>query len=234
MILVSVQDRYLIVDSSYGWELRFNDTKVLRYYSGRYIADLYAKIGSEGHGDDILRNVKLWYDDKDEPGRFDWQLSEIPIVELTGVNGQVVQVANWPEEQPVRVMNFPEVQKVERSEYSRFYCGAFETAYSFIGFINGLGSRFRVDIGAGGFRACFDGFLMVSPSSSSSGSVAVFLNGFLDYGGGDEFAVYGNGTRYPDITSLAAGGVCFSYLAAGGGQMRVSYSLRFLAIGDPA
>jgi hypothetical protein len=105
LVKVSVQDRYLIVDSSYAWELRFNDSKVLKYYSGRYIADLYARIGSEGHGDDILRNVQLYYDDGDKPGSFDWQLSEIPIVELTGVNGQIVQVANWPEVQPVEVVN---------------------------------------------------------------------------------------------------------------------------------
>jgi len=104
---ISVQDRYLLVESSEPWILHFNDDKELKYYHGRYIVDLYAKLGSEGHGDQIIRNVWLEYDDRDKPDevRFLWQTSEIPVQQLTGVDGQMVQV-----------MNFPDIQRVKLEE----------------------------------------------------------------------------------------------------------------------
>jgi hypothetical protein len=109
---ISVQDRYLIVDSEVRFTIHFNDTKKLDYYTGRYLIDLYSKIGSEGSGDVVLRDVWLEYEDGDKEVHFEWQTSGLSVEELSGVNGQLVQVSNFPEEQKVLVENFPEEQEV--------------------------------------------------------------------------------------------------------------------------
>jgi hypothetical protein len=73
-------------------------------------------VGDGGHGIGVMRNVWIEYLEEDYPPK--WEFSDIKMSELSGVNGQLVQVSNFPVIQEVRfpddmpqdvnVLNFPE------------------------------------------------------------------------------------------------------------------------------
>lgn len=86
---VSIQDRYLIIDCDLSFTLRFNATKKIDYYRGRWIVDLYAPLGKGSSSQDIVQNVYLDYPDT---ATITWQTTDIPMQEMSGVNGQQVQV----------------------------------------------------------------------------------------------------------------------------------------------
>jgi len=90
---ISVQDRFLIIDSDSDFTVRFNATKQIKYYRGRYILDLYAKLGVGTSNADILANLYIDYPDS---AVITWQTTDIPMTELSGVNGQQVQITGIP------------------------------------------------------------------------------------------------------------------------------------------
>jgi hypothetical protein len=77
--------------------------------------------------------VWLEYDDGGKEVHFVWETSALPIEELSGVNGQLVQVGNFPEKQRVLVDNIPLMQNVRVSgrEVIFNYCNRYDIVLFF-------------------------------------------------------------------------------------------------------
>jgi hypothetical protein len=98
---ISIQKRYLVVDATTNWKFVFSDGDGVNWFQGRYEVDLYKHVADS-------RSIQRPYIEWDDSlGAVVWQVSDVSVGELSGVNGQLVSVSNPFLE--VKVINAPDV-----------------------------------------------------------------------------------------------------------------------------
>jgi hypothetical protein len=102
---ISIQKRYLVVDATCSWRFVFSDGQGVTWFQGRYEIDLYKYVADSRS----IQRPYIEWDDK--AGTVLWQVSDVSVGELSGVNGQLVSISNPSLD--VKVISVPDVLNVK-------------------------------------------------------------------------------------------------------------------------